>query len=83
MSDSLSQLYLLNLLVTVAMFLVLIFRAWIEFRHYRIMWREIEWRKSCETAVRVLEAEKEMFSKVEGGKELYEALNEIFQLPQT
>jgi hypothetical protein len=80
LSDSLSQLYLLNLLVTVAMFLVLIFRAWIEFRHYRTMWREIEWRKSCETAVRVLE---DMFSKVEGGKELYEALNEIFQLPQT
>jgi hypothetical protein len=47
------------------------------------MWRDIEWRKSCETAVRVLEAKKEMFSKVEEGKELYEALNEIFQLHQT
>jgi hypothetical protein len=83
MSENLSQLYFLNLVVTVAMFIVLIFRAWIELRNYRLMWKEIEWRKSCETAVRVLDAEKELFSKVEGGKELYDALSEIFRLPES
>ena len=83
MSETMAQLYFLNLAVTAAMFIVLIFRAWIELRNYRIMWKEIEWRKSCETAVKVLDAEKELFSKVEGGKELYDALSEIFRLPES
>ncbi|MDQ1279166.1 MAG: hypothetical protein QG670_426 [Thermoproteota archaeon] len=79
MSESLSQLYMLNLIVTVAMCFVLIFRAWVEHRNYRIMWREVEWRKSCEVAERILKAEKESFRKMEGGEELYRVLSELFQ----
>ena len=44
------EIYLLNLAVTVAMFLVLIFRAWIEFRNYKIIWREMEWQKTRRVA---------------------------------
>ncbi len=79
MSENLSQLYMLNLIITVAMFFVLIFRAWVEHRNYRIMWREVEWRKNCEVAVRILKTEKDSFKKVEGGEELYRVLSEIFQ----
>jgi len=83
MSENLSQLYLLNLFVTVAMFIVLVFRAWVELRNYSIMWREIEWRKSCEAAAKILRAEKDLFGKVEGGEELYKALSELFQIAES
>jgi len=71
-------IYLLNLLVTVAMFTVLVFRAWVEHKNYRLMWKELEWRKTCETARKLLNAEKNLFTKVEGGEELYEMLCELF-----
>jgi hypothetical protein len=74
------ELYLLNLLVTVAMFAVLIFRAWIEFKNFKILWTEIEWRKTRRTAKQVLRAEKDSFSKIEGGNELYEILCQMFQI---
>jgi hypothetical protein len=74
------EIYLLNLAVTVAMFIVLIFRAWIEFRNYRVMWKEIEWQKTRKTAKEILKAEKEMFSKIEGGHELYEILCHLFEV---
>jgi len=60
------------------MFTVLIFRAWLEFKNYRLMWKELEWRETYSTMGRILKAEKEMFSKVEGGDELYQMLLEIF-----
>lgn len=73
-------IYLLNLLVTLAMFTVLVFRAWIELKNYRIMWKEVEWRKTFEIAGRILKAEKDLFTKVEGGEELYNILCEMFEV---
>ena len=74
------QVYLLNLAVTLAMFLVLIFRAWIEFKNFKILWQEMEWRRTRRTAREVLKAERETFSKIEGGRELYDILSHMFQL---
>jgi hypothetical protein len=73
-------LYLLNLLVTAGMFTVLIFRAWIEQKNYRMMWKELEWKRTYQTMGRLLKAEKDMFSKVEGGDELYQMMCEIFKV---
>ncbi len=76
------QIYVLNLLVTAAMFFVLIFRAWIELKYYKAMWKELEWRKTCEVAGRILRAEKDLFSGIEGGQELYKLLCEMFQVTE-
>lgn len=73
-------IYLLNLVVTVAMFVVLVFRAWIELKNYKIMWKELEWRRTYETVGRILKAEKNLFSNVEGGEELYNLLCEMFKV---
>jgi hypothetical protein len=70
----------LNLAVTLGMFVVLIFRAWLELRNYSLMWRELEWRQTYQTMGRILTAEKDLFSKVEGGDELYQMLCEIFKV---
>ena len=72
--------YLLNLTITLAMFIVLVFRAWIELKNYRMMWKELEWRRTYETVGRILKAEKDLFTKVEGGEELYEMLCEMFKV---
>jgi len=74
------EIYVLNLLVTLAMFLVLVFRAWIELKNYKMMWKELEWRRTYETVGRILKAEKDLFTKVEGGEELYEMLCEMFKV---
>jgi hypothetical protein len=73
-------LYLLNILLTLGIFAVLMFRAWLELKNYRIMWNEFEWKQTYQTMGRVLKAEKDMFSKVEGGDELYQLLCEIFKV---
>ena len=78
--DDLLGIYLLNLLVTLAMFLVLAFRAWIELKNYRIMWKELEWRRTYEVVGRILKAEKDLFTGVEGGEELYRILTEMFRI---
>ncbi len=72
------DIYVLNLVVTVAMFTVLVFRAWVEHKNYKLMWKELEWRRTCETAGKILKAEKTLFTKVEGGEELYELLTNLF-----
>ena len=77
--DWLLNIYILNLSVTLGMFAVLIFRAWLEQKHYRMMWQELEWRRTYQTMGRLLKAEKDLFSKVEGGDELYQMLCEIFK----
>jgi hypothetical protein len=74
------DLYLLNLLLTLGMFAVLIFRAWLELKNYRLMWRELEWQQTYKTMGRMLKAEKDLFSKVDGGDELYRMLCEIFKV---
>jgi len=78
--DDLLGIYILNLLVTLAMFLVLVFRAWIELKNYRIMWKEMEWRRTYEVVGRLLKAEKDLFTGVEGGQELYKILTEMFKI---
>lgn len=77
------QIYVLNLLITSAMFFVLIFRAWVELKNYKIMWKELEWRKTCEVAGRILRAEKDLFKGMEGGQELYKLLCEMFQVTES
>jgi hypothetical protein len=67
-------------MITLAMFMVLIFRAWIELKNFRIMWKELEWRRTYETVGRILKAEKDLFTKVEGGTELYEMLCQMFKV---
>ncbi|MEM3627343.1 MAG: hypothetical protein QXZ25_04885 [Candidatus Bathyarchaeia archaeon] len=74
------NIYVLNLMVTLGMFVVLIFRAWIELKHYRMMWQELEWRRTYQTMGRLIKAEKDLFSRVEGGDELYQMLCEIFKV---
>ena len=76
------SIYLLNLIVTVGMFIVLIFRAWIELKNYKMMWKELEWKETYRVVGRVLKAEKDLFTKVEGGEELYKLLCEIFKVPE-
>jgi len=74
------NVYMLNLLLTLGMFVILIFRAWIEMKNYRMMWKEMEWRETYQTMGRLLKAEKDLFSKMEGGDELYQMLCEIFKV---
>lgn len=81
-TDNIANLYLLNLLLTLGMFAVLIFRAWIELKNYRLIWKELEWRQTYHTMGRILKAEKDLFSKVEGGEELYRLLLEIFKVEE-
>ncbi len=80
MVDELTALYLLNLAVTSAMFAVLVFRAWLELKQYRILWKEAEWRHTYEVVGRILKAEKDMFTNTEGGEELYKILSEMFKV---
>lgn len=74
------NLYILNLMVTLAMFAVLVFRAWLELKNYRLMWKELEWRQTYSTMGRILKAERDLFSRVEGGDELYQMLLEVFKV---
>jgi hypothetical protein len=62
------------------MFALLIFRASLELKNYRMMWKELEWRQTYQTMGRLLKAEKDLFSKMEGGEELYQMLCEIFNV---
>lgn len=72
------DLYLLNLVVTVGMFVVLVFRAWVELKHYKTIWKEAEWRRTYEMVGKILKAEKDLFKGVEGGDELYRLLARMF-----
>ncbi len=74
------EIYILNLVLTLGMFVVLVFRAWIELKNYRMMWKELEWRQTYRAVGRILKAEKDMFSKMEGGDELYRLLCEMFKV---
>ena len=82
MITDLLDIYLLNLVLTLGMFVVLIFRAWLELKNYRLMWREMEWQQTYRTMSRILKAEKDLFSKVEGGGELYQLLLEVFKVDE-
>ncbi len=77
------EIYVLNLAITLFMFFILTFRAWIELKNYRIMWKELEWRKTREVAGKILRAEKDMFAGMEGGEELYKLLCEMFKVSES
>jgi hypothetical protein len=79
-NTELLDLYVLNVILTLGMFAVLIFRAWIELRNYRMMWKELEWQQTYQTMGRILKAEKDLFAKMEGGDELYQMLCEVFKV---
>jgi hypothetical protein len=64
------------------MFSVLVFRAWLELKNYRLMWKELEWQQTYQTMGRILKAERDLFSKMEGGDELYQLLLEIFKVDE-
>ena len=51
------EIYLLNLAVTLGMFVVLIFRAWLELKHFKIIWRDAEWRRTYEVVGKILKVE--------------------------
>jgi len=74
------EIYLLNLAVTVGMFAVLVFRAWLELRHFKVLWKEAEWRRTYETVGTILKAERDLFKGVEGGDELYKLLTQMFKV---
>lgn len=76
------DIYLLNLALTLGMFVVLVFRAGIELKNYKMMWRELEWRQTYQIVGRILRAERDLFCKVEGGDELYRLLCEIFKVKE-
>jgi len=80
--DELLPIYLLNLAVTIGMFVVLVFRAWLELKHFQILWKEAEWRKTYEIVGRILKAEKDLFKGVEGGDELYKLLTQMFRVEE-
>jgi hypothetical protein len=46
------------------------------------MWKEMEWRRTYEVVGRVLKAEKDLFTGVEGGEELYNLLCEMFKVDE-
>lgn len=76
------EIYMLNLVVTVGMFVVLVFRAWLEMRHFQVLWKEAEWRKTYEMVGRILKAEKDLFKGAEGGDELYRLLTQMFKVEE-
>jgi len=80
--DDLFNIYLLNLAVTVGMFAVLVFRAWLELKHFQILWKEAEWRKTYEVVGRILRAEKDLFKGTEGGDKLYKILTQMFKVEE-
>ena len=76
------EIYMLNLVVTVGMFVVLVFRAWLEMKHFQVLWKEAEWRKTYEMVGRILKAEKDLFKGAEGGDELYRLLVKMFKVEE-
>ena len=76
------EIYMLNLVVTVGMFVVLVFRAWLEMRHFQVLWKEAEWRRTYEMVGRILKAEKDLFKGAEGGDELYKLLTQMFKVEE-
>jgi hypothetical protein len=82
MMVELFDIYLLNLAVTVGMFAVLMFRAWLELKHFKTLEKEMEWRKTYDIVGRILRAEKDVFQRVEGGDELYNILAQMFKVEE-
>ena len=76
------EIYMLNLVVTVAMFVVLVFRAWLEMKHFQVLWKEAEWRRTYEMVGKILKAEKDLFKGAEGGDELYKLLTQMFKVEE-
>jgi len=58
--DDLLNIYVLNLLITIAMFVVLVFRAWIELKNYKMIWKELEWRRTLRDSLRNLQSKRDL-----------------------
>ena len=74
------DIYVLNLVLTLGMFVVLIARAAFEYRYYGRLSADAERRANVDLMRRVLRSEKELFDRTEEGKELYELLCEMFDV---
>ena len=53
-ADEILDIYILNLLVTLAMFAVLVFRAWLELRKLSLMLKKLEWRETYTTMGKIV-----------------------------
>lgn len=73
------ELYLLNLIVTVGMFVVLIIRAWIERKHTNAFLNNMEARRQLRDIYRIIYAEKDEIKKM-NKKELQEFLEHLMDL---
>jgi len=51
-------------------------------RHFQVLWKEAEWRKTYEMVGRILKAEKDLFKGAEGGDELYRLLMKMFKVEE-
>jgi len=49
-------------------------------KNYNVVWKEIKRRSTNEVVSRILKAERELFTKVEGGTELYDLLCRMFDV---
>lgn len=73
------ELYLLNLIVTVGMFVVLIIRAWIERKHTNATLNNMEARRQLREIYKVVCAERDEIKKM-NKKELQEFLEHLMDL---
>jgi len=73
------ELYLLNLIVTVGMFIVLIIRVWMERKHINATLDNIEARKQIREIYRILQTEKDEIKKM-NKKELQDFLKHVMDL---
>jgi len=46
------------------------------------MWNEMEWTRTRETVDKILRTEKDLFSKADRGRELYDLLCQIFRVSE-
>jgi hypothetical protein len=46
------------------------------------MWKEMERRRANEVVSKILRAEKDLFTRVEGGQELYDLLCTLFDVEE-
>jgi len=73
------ELYLLNLIVTIGMFVVMMVRAWIERRHTNASLNNMEARRQLREIYRVVCAERDEIKKM-NKKELAEFLEHLMDL---
>ena len=81
MADEISNICKLNLEATLAMLAVLVFRAWLELKNYRLMWKKSEWQEIYTTTGRLPKAEKDLSLRLRAAASC-QMLQEIFKVDQ-